>query len=191
MHATPRQNIGSCGFQSHVQLFLPSASIAAFQVLELSRCSIADSDMAVLCKGLADARCRIRVLILSNNIDLRDQGATGGLRTPVRFCWMSTSVFDATCAQVYDTLYPISRTSSMLYPPVPVLFSPGCSELRILGMTCMVPHSVDLVLSATFSPFLCAQFSRCSLCHEVFLHAVVRESNLRQGVLEIESNGAV
>ena len=55
----------------------PFTSILAIQVLELCRCSIADGDMTVLCKGLADARCRIRLLLLSNNVDLRDRGATG------------------------------------------------------------------------------------------------------------------
>lgn len=58
--------------------FPPVASILVIQVLELSRCSIADSDMAVLCKGLADTRCRIRLVLLSYNVDLRDRGATGG-----------------------------------------------------------------------------------------------------------------
>jgi len=47
------------------------------QVLELVRCSLTDDDLPVLCKGFADARCRVRVLLLSGNIDLGDRGAAG------------------------------------------------------------------------------------------------------------------
>ncbi|CAN0391217.1 unnamed protein product [Ectocarpus sp. 12 AP-2014] len=43
-------------------------------VLELSRCSVTDADLSIISKGLVDARCRLRVLQLSGNIDLRDRG---------------------------------------------------------------------------------------------------------------------
>ncbi|CAN0540918.1 unnamed protein product [Ectocarpus sp. 8 AP-2014] len=47
------------------------------QVLELSRCSVTDGDLSIISKGLVDARCRLRVLQLSGNIDLRDRGVNG------------------------------------------------------------------------------------------------------------------
>lgn len=49
------------------------------QVLELSRCSITDSEVSVLCEGLADERCHLRALKLAGNIDIGDRGATGGI----------------------------------------------------------------------------------------------------------------
>ena len=102
------------------RLFLPSASIGVIQVLELSRCSIADGDVAVLCKGLADARCRIRLVLLSNNVDLRDRGATGRLRNAFFFLDKYSVVDALTCA--YDKWhprhsYPLSRASSIYTPP--------------------------------------------------------------------------
>lgn len=85
------------------------------QVLELSRCSIADSDMAVLCKGLVDARCRIQLVLLSKNVDLRDRGASGGRRITFLLCWMRNCLTRRDVHETNDSPYPL-RLLGVLCP---------------------------------------------------------------------------
>lgn len=53
------------------------------QVLDISDCAITDADVSVMCRGLADARCRLRVLRLSGNVDISDRGASGAFNSIV------------------------------------------------------------------------------------------------------------
>lgn len=48
-------------------------------MLDISDCAVTDTDVSVMCRGLADARCRLRVLRLAGNVDLSDRGANGTL----------------------------------------------------------------------------------------------------------------
>lgn len=66
-------------------LRLPCFCPHACQVLDLSHCSLTDDDVSMLSKGLADPRCRLTVLRLAGNIDLRDRGAEGAFSAARRY----------------------------------------------------------------------------------------------------------
>ena len=46
-------------------------------MLDISDCAVTDNDVSVICRGLADSRCLLRVLRLAGNVDVSDRGANG------------------------------------------------------------------------------------------------------------------